>query len=230
MSEEKEREIKVCKDCLKLNISMAKVCFYCKGINLVNRSEMSVEQSQQSPVKTLQECKDEVASKYGNYKNFKELISERGNFDGWLEEIRDQAAELYASQTQQAQSDQLELEKPKSQETKFSIKECPFCGNRPIWIHLVHPSGVPGLHCDTCGITMKRDRHDKAISNWNHRVPAKSPWIRVTPETIPENAQWILAYYPNGECMIHSWDSIRRLPFTHWMPLPSTPTDHDGEN
>lgn len=56
-------------------------------------------------------------------------------------------------------------------------------------------------------------------------IYASQPQWRETAKELPENAQWILAFYANtGEYQIHSFDTIRKLPFDYWMPLPENPT------
>jgi Lar family restriction alleviation protein len=51
-----------------------------------------------------------------------------------------------------------------------NLKPCPFCGNKPIVVHKVHPSGVPGIKCIPCNYIIKADREDKVAGMWNSRV------------------------------------------------------------
>jgi Lar family restriction alleviation protein len=47
---------------------------------------------------------------------------------------------------------------------------CPFCGNKPEWVNLQHPSGIPAIRCEECQFSMQQDRRDKTIFYWNRRV------------------------------------------------------------
>lgn len=60
-------------------------------------------------------------------------------------------------------------------------------------------------------------------------IQPEQRWISVT-ERLPEDRQYILAYYPEFECgcMVQMYRSIGNYGFKAWMPLPK-PWEGDAE-
>ncbi len=118
------------------------------------------------------------------------------------------------------------------------LKPCPFCGGEAELCQGYDEDGTElcSIHCGTCGMeTIRDDRKPaEAITAWNTRP---SPWISVTPETMPERKQSV--FVTNGKTVKEvrelfasdddgvitvgaSWEFDEAI--THWMPIPELPT------
>ena len=117
------------------------------------------------------------------------------------------------------------------------LKPCPFCNHVGVDDELAGEKHMAA--CRGCGAAGPMcDSEAAAIATWNRRA---SPWIRVTPETMPEEDQRVLVYRYDGVVVSGEYtelsgfdcddDTFCEPPYrdevgvSYWQPLPEPPEE-----
>lgn len=87
-----------------------------------------------------------------------------------------------------------------------SLKSCPFCGNMPLPYKLPY-TGMFGIKCIPCGLSILDDREDKLVATWNNRFPPVQEVIDAYQEYINLLAAEINDL--SSIAIFHGWKSTR---------------------